>query len=39
MIKLIFEKGDYKLEIKYGLPWDDIYKQAVTNHLIFAAHW
>lgn len=33
MIKLIFEKGDYKLEIKYGLPWDDIYKQAVTNHL------
>ncbi len=33
LIKLIFEKGDYKLDIKYGYTWDEIYKLTTSNQL------
>ena len=33
LIKLIFEKGDYKLEFKYGDPWGEIYIQTVNNRM------
>jgi len=33
LIRLIFEKGDYKLELKYGLPWSKIYEQTSNNQM------
>lgn len=33
LIKLIFEKGDYKLEFKYGDPWGEIYIQTTNNQM------
>lgn len=33
LIKLIFEKGDYKLDIKSNYTWDEIYKLVVNNQL------
>jgi len=33
LIKLIFEKGDYNLELVYGLQWGDIYKKTSNNQM------
>ncbi len=35
LIKLIFEKGDYKLEFKYGHTWNEIYEHTINNRLDF----
>ncbi|PKL15298.1 MAG: hypothetical protein CVV49_21555, partial [Spirochaetae bacterium HGW-Spirochaetae-5] len=35
LIKLIFEKGDYKLEFKEGYIWNEIYEKTVNNQLDF----
>ncbi len=33
LIKLIFEKSEYKLEFNYGEPWGEIYIQTTNNQM------
>jgi len=33
LVKLIFKKGGYKLELKYGFQWDEIYNRTANNQM------